>query len=188
MRTLFKALCNNDLDLPGHSVIKHMHYDTSGSDQSISGILYQIAKTTTIGILDKSGFLIVDLRPVPRKFQIRSTIHEEENDRSISFSRDDIIRFVNDIDDTNEIHRESPYVVPGCMILENLWNYWNISKSAQQMAIYFHSPVIADDRVTLVENSEDNQVDGYVGDTLAFSATFFGENEDLSSLKQRCIS
>ena len=188
MRSLFKTLCNNDFGLPGHSVIKHMHYDASGSDQSISGILYQIAKTTTIGILDKSGFLIVDLRPVPRKFRIRSTIHEEDNDRTISFSRDDIIRFVNDINDTNGIHREEPYVVPGCMILENLWNYWNISKSAQQMAIYFHSPVIADDRVTLVENSEDNQVDGYVGDTLAFSATFFGENEDLSSLKQRCIS
>ena len=31
--------------------------------------------------------------------------------------------FVNDINDTNEIHRESPHVVPGCMILENLWNY-----------------------------------------------------------------
>ena len=47
-------------------VIKHMHYDASGSDQSICGILYQIAKTTTIGIMDKSGFLMVDLRPVPK--------------------------------------------------------------------------------------------------------------------------
>lgn len=188
MKSLFKTLCNNDFGLPGYSVIKHMHYDASGSDQSISGILYQIAKTTTIGILDKSGFLIVDLRPVPRKFRIRSTIHEEDNDRTISFSRDDIIRFVNDINDTNEIHREEPYVVPGCMILENLWNYWNISRSAQQMAIYFHAPVIAGDRVTLVENSEDNQVEGYVGDILAFSATFFGENENLSTLKQRYIS
>lgn len=188
MKSLFKTLCNNDFGLPGHSVIKHMHYDASGSDQSISGILYQIAKTTTIGILDKSGFLIVDLRPVPRKFRIRSTIHEEDNDRTIFFSRDDIIRFVNDINDTNEIHREEPYVVPGCMILENLWNYWNISRSAQQMAIYFHAPVIAGDRVTLVENSEDNQVEGYVGNILAFSATFFGENENLSTLKQRYIS
>ena len=35
MRTLFKALCNNDLDLPGHSVIKHMHYNSSGSDETI---------------------------------------------------------------------------------------------------------------------------------------------------------
>ena len=142
MRSLFKTLCNNDFGLPGHSIIKHMHYDASGSDQSICGILYQIAKTTTIGILDKSGFLMVDLRPVPRQFRIRSTIHQEENDRTISFSKDDIVRFVNDINDTNEIHREPPYVVPGCMILENLWNYWNISKSAQQMAIYFHAPVI----------------------------------------------
>ena len=56
------------------------------------------------------------------------------------------------------------------------------------MSIYFHAPVIADDMVTLVENSEDAHVEGHVGDTLAFSATFFGENEDLSSLKQRCIS
>ena len=40
MRTLFKALCNNDLDLPGHSIIKHMHYDASGSNQSICGIFY----------------------------------------------------------------------------------------------------------------------------------------------------
>ena len=188
MRSLFTTLCNNDFGLPGHCVIKHMHYDASGSDQSICGILYQVAKTTTIGILDKSGFLIVDFRPVPRKFLIGSIIHEYVNDRTISFSKEDIIRFVNDINDTNEIHRESPYVVPGCMILENLWNYWNISKSAQQMAIYFHAPVIADDQVTLVENSEDAHVEGYVGDTLAFSATFFGENEDLTSLKQRCIS
>ena len=35
MRTLFKALCNNDLNLPGHSVIKHMHYDSSGSDRTV---------------------------------------------------------------------------------------------------------------------------------------------------------
>lgn len=188
MKSLFTTLCNNDFGLPGPSVIKHMHYDASGSNQSISGILYQVAKTTTIGIQDKSGFLIVDLRPVPKHFRIRSTIHQEKNDRTISFSKDDIIRFVKDINDTNEIHREAPYVVPGCMILENLWNYWNISKSAQQMAIYFHAPVIADDQVTLVENSEDAQVEGYIGDTLAFSATFFGENEDLTSLKQRCIS
>ena len=188
MRTLFKALCNNDLNLPGHSVIKHMHYDSSGSDRTVCEIVSKVAKTTTIGILDKSGFLIVDLRPVLKHFRIRSTIHQEKNDRTISFSKDDIIRFVNDINDTNEIHREEPYVVPGCMILENLWNYWNISKSAQQMAIYFHAPVIADDQVTLVENSEDAQVEGYIGDTLAFSATFFGENEDLTYLKQRCIS
>ena len=55
------------------------------------------------------------------------------------------------------------------------------------MAIYFHAPVIADDMVTLVENSEDAHVEGYVGDTLAFPL-LFGENEDLSSLKQRSIS
>ena len=188
MRSLFTTLCNNDFGLPGHCVIKHMHYDASGSDQSICGILYQVAKTTTIGILDKSGFLIVDLRPVPRKFRIRSIIHEEENDRTISFSKEDIIRFVNDINDTNHIHRENPYVVPGCMILETMWDFWNISKSALQMAIYFHVPVIAGDMVTLVEVPEDAHVEGYVGDTLAFSATFFGENEDLTSLKQRCIS
>ena len=184
MRTLFKALCNNGLDLPGHSVIQLMHYDSSGSDQSICGILYQVAKTTTIGIMDTSGFLMVDLRPVPKHF----TIHQEKNDRTISFSKDDIIRFVNDINDTNPIHREAPYVVPGCMILENLWNYWNISKSALQMAIYFHAPVIAEDQVTLVEIPEDAHVEGYVGDTLAFSATFFGENENSTSLKQRSIS
>ncbi len=96
---------------------------------------------------------MVDLRPVPRQFRIRSTIHQQGTDRAISFSKEEVIRFVNDINDTNEIHREPPYVVPGCMILENLWNYWNISKSAQQMAIYFHAPVIADDMVTLVEIS-----------------------------------
>ena len=39
MRTLFKALCNNDLNLPGHSVIKHMHYDSSGSDRTVCEIV-----------------------------------------------------------------------------------------------------------------------------------------------------
>lgn len=188
MRSLFTTLCNNDFGLPGHCVIKHMHYDASGSDQSICGILYQVAKTTTIGILDKSGFLMVDLRPVPKQFSIRTTVHHDEISGAISFSKKDIVQFVNDINDTNPIHRDDPYVVPGCMILETLWNYWNISKSAQQMAIYFHAPVIAGDMVTLVEVPEDAHVEGYVGDTLAFSATFFGENEDSTSLKQRCIS
>ena len=94
MRTLFKALCNNDLDLPGHSVIKHMHYDASGSDQSICGILYQIAKTTTIGILDKSGFLMVDLRPVPKQFSIRTTVHPDEISGAILMTR---IQFIERI-------------------------------------------------------------------------------------------
>ena len=174
MRTLFKALCNNDLNLPGHSVIKHMHYDSSGSDRTVCEIVSKVAKTTTIGIMDRSGFLMVDLRPVPKQFNIRSTINQQGTD--------------GDINDTNSIHRENPYVVPGCMILETMWDFWNISKSALQMAIYFHAPVIADDKVTLVEYPEDAHVEGYIGDTLAFSATFFGENEDSSSLKQRCIS
>ena len=60
---------------------------------------------------------MVDLRPVPRQFRIRSTIHQEENDHTISFSKDDIVRFVNDINDTNEIHREPPYVVPGLSLI-----------------------------------------------------------------------
>lgn len=188
MKTLFKVLCNNDLNLPGHSVIKHMHYDSSGSDRRVCEIVSKVAKTTTIGIMDRSGFLMVDLRPVPKQFSIRATIHQEESSGAISFSKEDIVRFVNDINDTNPIHRENPYVVPGCMILETMWDFWNISKSALQMAIYFHAPVIADDKVTLVEYPEDAHVEGYIGDTLAFSATFFGENEDSSSLKQRCIS
>ena len=91
MRTLFKALCNNDLDLPGHSVIKHMHYDSSGSDETICKILYQVAKTTTIGIMDKSGFLMVDLRPVPKQFNIRSTINQQGTDGAISFSKKEVI-------------------------------------------------------------------------------------------------
>ena len=188
MRTLFKALCNNDLNLPGHSVIKHMHYDSSGSDRTVCEIVSKVAKTTTIGIMDTSGFLMVDLRPVPKQFNIRSTINQQGTDGAISFSKEEVIRFVNDINDTNPIHRENPYVVPGCMILETMWDFWNISKSALQMAIYFHAPVIADDKVTLVEYPEDAHVEGYIGDTLAFSATFFGENEDSTSLKQRCIS
>ena len=188
MRTLFKALCNNDLNLPEHSVIKHMHYDSSGSDRTVCEIVSKVAKTTTIGIMDTSGFLMVDLRPVPKQFNIRSTINQQGADGAISFSKKEVIRFVNDINDTNPIHRENPYVVPGCMILETMWDFWNISKSALQMAIYFHAPVIADDKVTLVEYPEDAHVEGYIGDTLAFSATFFGENEDSSSLKQRCIS
>ena len=46
MKTLFKALCNNDLNLPGHSVIKHMHYDSSGSDRAVCEIVSKVAKTT----------------------------------------------------------------------------------------------------------------------------------------------
>ena len=58
MRTfILKALCNNDLDLPGHSVIKHMHYDSSGSDETICKIVSQVAKTTTIGIYGQIGIL-----------------------------------------------------------------------------------------------------------------------------------
>ncbi len=33
-------------------------------------------------------FLMVDLRPVPKQFRIRSTIHQEENDGTISFSKE----------------------------------------------------------------------------------------------------
>ena len=131
MKTLFKALCNNDLNLPGHSVIKHMHYDSSGSDRTVCEIVSKVAKTTTIGIMDTSGFLMVDLRPVPKQFSIRSTIHQEGTDGAISFSKEEVIRFVNDINDTNPIHRENPYVVAWLHDFRtNLWDFWNISKSA----------------------------------------------------------
>ena len=41
------------------------------------------------------------------------------------------------------------------------------------MAIYFHAPLLQMIKVTLVEYSEDAHVEGYIGDTLAFSATFW---------------
>ena len=40
------------LNLLGHSVIKHMHYDSSGSDRTVCEIVSKVAKTTTIGIMD----------------------------------------------------------------------------------------------------------------------------------------
>lgn len=179
MRTLFYRLCNNDLPLPEYCVIKRIHFDSLGSDPSFCNIVENEPKLITVGVTDESGLLFVDLRPVRRQFRVRSEIIKTEATLPLSFSKEDILSFVDAVGDTNHIHREAPYVVPGCMILESVWNYWSKKYKAVEVSMHFHLPMIAGDQVSLIEIPEANHMEGYINDELIFSAYFYDEHSGL---------
>ena len=60
-----------------------------------------------------SGTLWVNLLQLTRPLQIRENPKVDDSLKRISFTKDEIIQFVEDVNDRNRIHREVPYVCLG---------------------------------------------------------------------------
>ena len=123
-----------------------------------------------------SGTLWVNLLQLTRPLQIRETPKVDDSLKRISFTKDEIIQFVEDVNDRNRIHREDPYIVPGLLILEYLWTHMINSNAKVGMSIRFLSPMFANDCVSIESQREGNILVGALDDMILFKARLHDEH------------
>lgn len=177
MRNLLALLTDEEtLNLPTNCVITKAYFDTQGTDEIVfHGVEYK-GNHISVCMSNTSGTLWVDLLQLTRPLQIRETPKVDVRVKHITFTKDEIIQFVEDVNDRNRIHREVPYIVPGLLILEYLWNHMLNSKAKAGMSIRFLSPMLANDYVFIESQHEGNVLVGKLDDMILFKARLHDEH------------
>lgn len=177
MRNLLALLTDEEtLNLPTNSVITKAYFDTQGTDEIVFHDVEYKDNHISVCMSNTSGILWVDLLQLTRPLQIRETPKVDDRVKNITFTKDEIIQFVEDVNDRNRIHREVPYIVPGLLILEYLWTYMLNSNAKAGMSIRFLSPMLANDYVFIESQREGNVLVGKLDDMILFKARLHDEH------------
>ena len=177
MRDLLALLTDEEtLNLPTNCVITKAYFDTQGTDEIVfHGVEYK-GNHISVCMSNTSGTLWVNLLQLTRPLQIRENPKVDDSLKRISFTKDEIIQFVEDVNDRNRIHREVPYIVPGLLILEYLWMHMINSNIKVGMSIRFLSPMLANDCVSIESQREGNVLVGKLDDMILFKARLYDEH------------
>lgn len=177
MRNLLALLTDEEtLNLPTNCVITKAYFDTQGTDETVfHGIEYK-GNHISVCMSNTSGTLWVDLLQLTKPLQLRETPKVDARIKNITFIKSEIIQFVEDVNDRNRIHREVPYIVPGLLILEYLWNHMLNSNVKAGMSIRFLSPMLANDYVFIESQREGNVLVGALDDMILFKARLYDEH------------
>ncbi len=84
-----------------------------------------------------------------------------------SYTKDDIIRFTDDVKDYNPIHRVEKPIVPGLLMLETLLESDFISEHVKSISITFEKPLFTDEIIYIYDKTDDeteNETDKRTGD------------------------
>ena len=177
MRDLLALLTDETtLNLPTNCVITKAYFDTQGTANTVFHDVEYRNNRIFVCMSNTSGTLWVDLLQLTRPLQIRQIPKVNEGDKTLAFTKDEIIQFVEDVNDRNRIHREAPYIVPGLLILEYLWNHMLNSKAKAGMSIRFLSPMLANDCVFIESQREGNVLVGALDDMILFKARLYDEH------------
>lgn len=178
MRDLLALLTDEEtLNLPTNCVITKAYFDTQGTDEIVfHGVEYK-GNHISVCMSNTSGTLWVNLLQLTRPLQIRETPKVDDSLKRITFTKDEIIQFVEDVNDRNRIHREVPYIVPGLLILEHLWNHMINHNKTVGVSIRFLSPMLADDCVNIDNRRKMGVLDGLLDDTVLFKARLYDEHK-----------
>lgn len=180
MRDLLALLTDEEtLNLPTNCVITKAYFDTQGTDETVfHGVEYK-GNHISVCMSNTSGTLWVNLLQLTRPLQIRETPKVDDSLKRISFTKDEIIQFVEDVNDRNRIHREAPYIVPGLLILEHLWNHMINHNTTVGVSIRFLSPMLADDCVNIDNRRKMGVLDGLLDDMVLFKARLYDEHKTM---------
>ena len=180
MRDLLALLTDEEtLNLPTNCVITKAYFDTQGTDETVfHGVEYK-GNHISVCMSNTSGTLWVNLLQLTRPLQIRETPKIDDSLKRISFTKDEIIQFVEDVNDRNRIHREAPYIVPGLLILEHLWNHMINHNTTVGVSIRFLSPMLADDCVNIDNRRKMGVLDGLLDDMVLFKARLYDEHKTM---------
>lgn len=177
MRDLLALLTDETtLNLPTNCVITKAYFDTQGTANTVFHDVECRNNRIFVCMSNTSGTLWVDLLQLTRPLQIRQIPKVNEGDKTLAFTKDEIIQFVEDVNDRNRIHREGPYIVPGLLILEYLWTHMINSNAKVGMSIRFLSPMLANDCVSIESQHEGNVLVGVLDDMILFKARLHDEH------------
>lgn len=177
MRNLLALLTDEEtLNLPTNCVITKAYFDMQGTDATVFHDVEYKGNHISVCMSNTSGTLWVNLLQLTRPLQIRETPKVDDSRKSITFTKDEIIQFVEDVNDRNRIHREGPYIVPGLLILEYLWTHMINSNAKVGMSIRFLSPMLANDCVSIESQHEGNVLVGVLDDMILFKARLHDEH------------
>lgn len=177
MRDLLALLTDEEtLNLPTNCVITKAYFDTQRTDATVFHDVEYKGNHISVCMSNTSGTLWVNLLQLTRPLQIRETPKVDDSRKSITFTKDEIIQFVEDVNDRNRIHREVPYIVPGLLILEYLWTHMINSNAKVGMSIRFLSPMLANDCVSIESQREGNVLVGALDDMILFKARLHDEH------------
>ena len=95
MRDLLALLTDEEtLNLPTNCVITKAYFDTQGTDETVfHGVEYK-GNHISVCMSNTSGTLWVNLLQLTRPLQIRETPKVDDSLKRISFTKDEIIQFV----------------------------------------------------------------------------------------------
>jgi hypothetical protein len=86
------------------------------------------------------------------------------------FTKEEILDFVNDVNDENPIHRTDHPVVPGCLTVKLLHD--GPCRGMSSIHVRFHEPCFAGEEVYLAPGAKDNTLNGMTKDRLLFTAAY----------------
>ena len=177
MRDLLALLTDEEtLNLPTNCVITKAYFDTQGTDETVFHDVEYKGNHISVCMSNTSGTLWVDLLQLTRPLQFRETPKVDARVKNITFTKEEIIQFVEDVNDRNRIHREVPYIVPGLLILEYLWTHMLNSNAKAGMSIRFLNPMLANDYVFIESQREGNVLVGKLDDMILFKARLHDEH------------
>lgn len=178
MRRLLALLTDMEiLHLPTNCVITKAYFDTQGTDEIVFHDAEYKGNHISVCMSNTSGTLWIDLLQLTKPLQLRQIPKVDKGIKTLTFTKENILHFVDDVNDCNPIHRVSPYIVPGLLILENLWKYVVQDKSKVGIAVRFLSPMLAEDCVCIESQREGNILLGTLDDTTLFRARLYDEHK-----------
>lgn len=174
MRNLLALLTDEEtLNLPTNCVITKVYFDIQGTKDTVFHDIECKGNHISVCVSNTNGTLWVNLLQLTRPLQIRQIPEVDARVKNISFTKDEITEFVEDVNDRNRIHREVPYVVPGLLILEHLWKHMLNNNATLGMSIRFLVPMLANDCVFIERQREGNVLVGKLDDMILFKARLY---------------
>ena len=185
MRTLFRMLTSDAIVFPSEAMITTLEYVNEVSEYPFVEICGSSTRRIKCKIQDRSGTLVVSMITLPKinnnsseelNHICETPNHQNSSHDVMTFTVESILAFVDDVKDTNSIHRKAPYIVPGCLLLEKIWQYVNQLTLVHSINIRFLSPVRANEVVTL--EHDEQHVIGKVEDTIVFKVIYKEESHE----------
>lgn len=104
-----------------------------------------------------------------------STLQLSECPRWRIFSKEEILKFVVDVNDENPIHRTEQPLVPGCLLVESWVRDKVPSENEMSLSFRFHGGVYSDECTYIIEANNESKI--YTDRGLAFVVSSGGPTE-----------
>lgn len=150
MRHLFSELTKLDIPFGKNVVITRLEWSQEALGTQGVHILKENSKLIKILLVNEEGSLkvqMMDHKPSLLTVDGIKISPRKIGPNQLYVSKEEILDFVNDVGDENYIHRQSPYIVPGCLLLELILNHFPSLK--KPLSIRFYHALYANELLTL---------------------------------------